>query len=67
MEIDNTIDVTKNQIRDLLIYYATKYKDAEFYEFYKILYPDATNHECARIAYFIRLALGINPDNRNIY
>ena len=68
MEIDNnTLNINDNQVRDLMIFYASKYRDVEFGSLYLTLYPNATADERNRCAYFIRLALGLNPDNRNTY
>jgi hypothetical protein len=63
----NLYEITDSQVRDLMVYYASKYRDTDFEVSYKILYPQAVSSECFRCAYFIRLALGLNPDNRNIY
>lgn len=68
MKIDtNTINISDGQLRDLMIYYAITYKDFDFGTLYKNLYPEAFSSEWSRVAYFIRLALGLNPDNRNLY
>jgi hypothetical protein len=66
MEIDSGLSINDDQIRDLMIYYATKYRDFDFGSLYLNLYPNTTADERNRCAYFIRLALGLNPDDRNI-
>lgn len=61
----NSLHLSDDQIRDLMIFYASKLKDYEFMKLYKELYEDATNHEIIRCAYFIRLALGISNNYCN--
>jgi hypothetical protein len=65
--INDMLSIDDNQVRDLMVYYASKYRDFEFGSLYLTLYPVTTEGERLRCAYFIRLALGLNPDNRNIY
>jgi hypothetical protein len=65
--INDLLSIDDNQVRDLMIYYASKYRDVEFGSLYLTLYPNTIADERNRCAYFIRLALGLNPDNRNLY
>jgi hypothetical protein len=66
MDVDHGLSIDDDQIKDLMIYYASQYRDTDFEIFYKTLYPATMTSEALRCAYFIRLALGLNPDNRNI-
>ena len=66
-EINGGLTINDHQIRDLMIYYASQGRDFEFGSLYLVLYPRTTTDERLRCAYFIRLALGLVPDNRIIY
>jgi len=61
MRIDiNSINITDDELRDLMIYYITKDRQIDFQRLYKDIYKDATFAEMARCAFFVRLALGLS-------
>jgi hypothetical protein len=65
MRIDvNNIDITDDELRDLMIYYITKDRQADFERLYKSIYKDANSAEMARCAFFVRLGLGLSEPFR---
>jgi hypothetical protein len=62
----NNMHLSDEQIQDLMIHYARLDRGVDFIVLYKELYKDAEKNEMLRCMYFIRLALRLNPDTRNI-
>lgn len=60
MELNtNHLHLSDDQLRDLMIYYATKDRLLDFERLYKEIYKDATSYEIHRCMFFVRLALGL--------
>jgi hypothetical protein len=60
MELDtNHLRLSDDELRDLMIYYATKNRQVDFEKLYREIYKDATTAEILRCAFFIRLALDL--------
>jgi hypothetical protein len=63
----NNVHLSDEAIHDLLIYYAMTDKLAKFVSLYEFVYKKSPVQEANMCFYFSRLALGLNPDTRNVY
>jgi hypothetical protein len=70
MNIDIPVKISRKDAEQLLVCYAVNMEKGfvyKFYELYKKLYQNSTGDEASRVAYFIRVAKGLDGDWRAIY